>query len=110
MSNIADDLQWAGNDLGMSVMACFCGLQACSNNLEELEAKIGQINRLTTECRQLDTKQKTMLDHNAQTLANLQVSSVLLCCLHCKLCLHFFEGQNAIPCNTEQNVHFRPSS
>ncbi len=51
------------------------GVQACSTNLEELEAKIGQINRLTTECRQLDTKQKTMLDYNAQTLASLQVSS-----------------------------------
>ena len=51
-------------------------VQACGTNLEELERKMGRISELTTECRQLDTRQRTMLDHNAQTLANLQVSIV----------------------------------
>ena len=41
---------------------------------EDLEVKLGKIHQLTAECRQLDAKQRTMLDHNAQTLANLQVS------------------------------------
>ncbi|KAK9845615.1 hypothetical protein WJX84_004608 [Apatococcus fuscideae] len=47
-------------------------MQACGSNLEELEIKLGKIHQLTSDCRQLDAKQKTMLDHNAQTLANLQ--------------------------------------
>ncbi|KAK9866483.1 hypothetical protein WJX84_001219 [Apatococcus fuscideae] len=47
-------------------------MQSCGSSLEELESKLGRINQLSMECQQLDTKQRTMLDHNAQTLANLQ--------------------------------------